>query len=363
MRALLPIKRVDWLVGSTVFASVALVWVLLVGFDALQILMRQINDIGKGGYTLAAAVMSVAWTVPRRMVEMFVWAVAIGGVLGLGSLAPTAELVALRAGGLSKARICAAAAVGIAILLAGVFALGETLAPYGESRAMSIQAGAKSRQQIAAHKTGIWAREGQSLISAKRGQVGKRGIELFDLKIFDFSDDGNLKQLVLAKTAVHEAGRWTLGGVTHYRFTEADVKPVYEEQAAWASELDPRWLAQSIVKPEYLPLRDLSASIDYMTRNHVDAEKFQSAYWARWFYPLETLALAFAALPFAFGALRSGGFGKRLFLGMLVAVGWFVLQKATVNVAEVYGLDFRLAHLLPLAVLGASAYAYFRRAS
>ena len=362
MRLAIPIKRVDWLIGTTVLVSVALMWALLVGFDALQILMRQMNDIGKGGYTLPAALMSVAWTVPRRMVEMFVWAVAIGGVLGLGSLAPTAELVALRASGLSKARICAAAAVGIAVLLVAVMTLGETLAPYGEKRAMSIQAGARSRD-IAVQKTGLWAREGQSLINAKRGQVTKRGIELFELKIFDFADDGNLKQLVLAKNALHESGHWTLSGVTHYRFSEDDVKPVYEDRAAWASELDPRMLSLSIVKPQYQTLRDLAGSIAYMRRNNVDPHDFESAYWSRWFYPLETLALAFASLPFAFGALRSGGFGKRLFLGVLLAVGWYLFQKMTVNVAEVYGLDFRIAHALPLALLGASAYAYFRRAS
>lgn len=356
------IKRVDYLIGTTVLAAVALVWSVLVGFDALHILVGQLGSVGKGGYTVSAALVSVLWTVPRRMVEMFVWAVAIGSVMGLGSLAPTAEIVALRAGGLSKLRICAAAAVGVAVLLTLVFVLGETLAPYGEGRAMSIQAGAKSKDMVALQKTGLWAREGHSLINAKRGQVGKHGIELFELKIFDFADDGNLKQLVLAKSALHESGRWILHNVSHYRFSEDDVKPTYEEAAVWESELDPRVLSLSIVKPQYQTLRDLTGSINYLKRNNVDAHEFESAFWARLFYPLEVLALAFASLPFAFGALRSGGFGKRLFLGIVLAVGWYLFQKATVNVAEVYGLDYRLAHALPLLLLGFGAQTYFRRA-
>ena len=69
------------------------------------------------------------------------------------------------------------------------------------------------------------------------------------------------------------------------------------------------------------------------------------------------------ALPFAFGTLRSGGLPKRLFLGVLLAVGWFLLQRAVVNVASVYGVDFRLAHGLPALLLAAAAYVYFRRTS
>src|SRR5207342_2313785 len=91
-RGMSVLKRVDWLVGSTVLSSVAGAWAVLVGLDAFVILMGQLGQVGKGSYTLATAFAYVAWTIPRRMVEMFGSAAAIGGVLGLGSLAPTTEL-------------------------------------------------------------------------------------------------------------------------------------------------------------------------------------------------------------------------------------------------------------------------------
>ncbi|MFN7801487.1 LptF/LptG family permease, partial [Gemmatimonas sp.] len=44
------------------------------------------------------------------------------------------------------------------------------------------------------------------------------------------------------------------------------------------------------------------------------------AFWARVAYPVATLALVFAALPFAFGQRRSGGFGMRLMVGIVFAL-------------------------------------------
>jgi len=355
------LKQVDRLVGSSVLVAVAAAWALLVGLDALFILMGQLGQVGKGNYTLATAFAYVGWTVPRRAVEMFGSAAAIGAVMGLGALAPTSELTALRAGGLSKFRIAAGGALGIVVLLAGVLVLAETLAPFGEARAQAISAGAKSRDLIAAGKTGLWVREGDSFINARGGTLDPQGVTLTDLRIFEFKDNGELARVSIAKQARHAERAWTLSGIARFRFDGDAIAREQEERVAWDTRLDPRLISTSIINPAYLSLADLSRSIEYLVRNQLDAAPYEAALWARIFYPLDVLALAFAALPFAFGALRSGGYGKRLFLGVMLAVGWYFFQRGAVNVAVVYGVDFRLAHALPIVLLGAGAWSYFRR--
>jgi len=66
-------------------------------------------------------------------------------------------------------------------------------------------------------------------------------------------------------------------------------------------------------------------------------------------------------MPFAFGTLRSGGLGKRMFVGMLLAIGWYFLQQALVNFGTVYGVPALPANLLPAMVLALAAWLYFRR--
>jgi len=74
------------------------------------------------------------------------------------------------------------------------------------------------------------------------------------------------------------------------------------------------------------------------------------------------LALCLAAVPFAFGTLRSGGLGRRLFIGIVFALGFWLLQTQFVRMAGVFHFDFRLAYLLPpVLMLGVSAVLFQRR--
>jgi lipopolysaccharide export system permease protein len=131
----------------------------------------------------------------------------------------------------------------------------------------------------------------------------------------------------------------------------------------WDSQLDDAALAASVASPRYLPARDLRSSIDYRHRNDLDASAYEEAYWGRWFYPVNVLALCLAAIPFAFGSLRSGGLGRRLFIGIVFALGFWLLQTQVVRLAGVYKFDYRIAYLIPSAVMLAVSAVLFRRRS
>ncbi|HET9483108.1 MAG TPA: LPS export ABC transporter permease LptG [Xanthomonadales bacterium] len=359
---MIALKRIDKMIATTVLSAVGLVWAVVLGIDVLFSFARELDEIGRGDYTLGAAITYIAWTIPRRAYDLFVWAAIIGGLLGLGTLAPTAELTAMRAGGMSKLRICLSVVAVVAVLMAFVSVVGETAGPYGESRAQALATGAISKDLIASGKTGLWAREGDSLINAKRGRDDADGTTLFQVRVYEFTEAGRLLRITAADRAEHRGGRWVLLDATRMVFGEETVETEQLARAEWASTLDPRLLTLSIVRPRWLAASDLSANIDYMRRNQLDAGPFESAYWARVFYPFNVLILAFSVLPFAFGALRSGGLSKRLFIGVVVAITWYLFQRAVVDIASVYGVDYRLAHLLPALIVGTAAGIYFRRA-
>ncbi|MET0814037.1 MAG: LptF/LptG family permease, partial [Pseudoxanthomonas sp.] len=109
---------------------------------------------------------------------------------------------------------------------------------------------------------------------------------------------------------------------------------------------------------------DLARSIDYRKRNALDAREYEEIYWGRWFYPLNVLALCLAAIPFAFGSLRSGGLGKQLFLGILFALGFWLLQTLFSRLAGAFKFDYWIAYLLPpMVMLAVSAWLFRRRSS
>lgn len=355
-------KRVDRLVAMAVLTTVGLAWLTVVALDAFRIFISELNDVGQGQYTLTKAAAYVLLTVPRRFYELFVYAALIGGLLGLGGLANSGELTALRAAGLSKLRICASVVLGLGLLTAGVALLGETIGPYGERKAQALQLAAKSKDIALAKGGALWARDGETVIGARRGHTrGSGEIDLDVVRLFEFDREGRLVSLSLAERAKHSGDDWTLENVRRTHFGTDSANSTQQAQVHWQSSLDPRLLATSIIQPQYMTLADLSRNIGYLDRNNQDASSFRGAYWSRIFYPVNVLVLSFCAVPFAFGALRSGGLSKRLFIGIVLALGFYFLQRAIVSLGAVYNLHPAVANLIPPMLLAVAAVAYFRR--
>jgi lipopolysaccharide export system permease protein len=359
------IKRVDRLVAISVLGSLLTVWLVLTGFDAVTQFLRQLGNVGKHGYTVTDAMVYVLVTFPRRAYEMFGNAALIGGLLGLGGLAGSGELTALRAAGLSRLRIAGSAAGVVAVLIVGVVILGETVAPWGDQQAQAMQLRMRSGNLGLGDGSGLWARDGNDIINARGTSLKQRDgvseVQLSDVRVFTFTDGGKLSRFQWAKSATHDGSQWILHDV---RSTTLDAQGTHSTTSAnesWPSSLNPQVLAQSVVQPQYLSMRDLRRNMRYLASNGESPGSYAVAFWGRALYPLNVLVLVLCAMPFAFGALRSGGMGKRLFIGMLLAIGWYFMQQAMVNFGTVYGLPPLLANLLPAVLLASVAWMYFRR--
>jgi len=358
-------KKVDKLVALSVLGAVLLAWGFLVGLDAFKIFLGEINDVGTGDYTLTKALVFTLLTVPRRAYQWFGYAALIGGLLGMGMLATSGELTALRAAGLSKFRICISVILSLTVLTGLTMLMGETIAPRGEQKAEALALTAKAKDVTIGKGGSLWARDGETVINAKHGRthgtVAGASVELSDVRVFEFTPEGQLTALSIAKTASHVEGQWTLNDVRRTEFAGTSAKTTTLAQTKWQSALDPDVLSKSMIHPEYLAARDLSRNIDYMRRNHQDASSYERAYWGRIFYPFNVLVLAFCAVPFAFGALRTGGFGKRLFVGMALAISYYFFQSAVVSMGAVYNMNLAWANALPSLLLALAAVVYFRR--
>lgn len=364
--SLLPalLKRSDRLIATQVVGALLLTWGVLLGFDAMAALVGELDEIGEGDYTLATAFGYVALTLPRRAYELFPTAALIGSVLGLGGLAATSELTALRAAGLPRWRISAAAVAAIAVITVLMVLVAETVGPWGDRSAQALVVRAKSQDLSLARGGGLWAREGDVFLHARRGSVqseaGLSKVVLDEVRLFEFDAEGRLLSIAVAGRAEHLGGNWDLVDVRRTRFFERHAEAEEAVRERWASALSPEILNFSISRPRYLALRDIHGSIDYLQRNQLDASGFVSAFWARVFYPVNALVLSLAVMPFAFGSLRSGGFGKRLFLGIAFGLGYFVVQRLSVNMAEVYQQPIWLANAVPPLLLGGYSWLRFR---
>ena len=134
----------DTYVGQVVLVTVLLAWAVLVGLDVVMALSGEIGDLGTGNYTFGHAVAWVLYTVPRRAYTMFPTAAVIGSLMGLGQLAASSELTALRALGLSRRRLSISVAAALALLTGLMVVSGETLGPWGQRQADTLKMSART---------------------------------------------------------------------------------------------------------------------------------------------------------------------------------------------------------------------------
>ncbi|GAB2625608.1 LPS export ABC transporter permease LptG [Novilysobacter erysipheiresistens] len=365
---MMPFPKIhDLYLGKVVIGTVLLTWGVLLGLDFMLSLVGEFGDVGEGDYGAVEAFAYMLYTVPRRAYTLFPTAAVIGSLMALGQLAATSELTALRAIGLSRRRLTVAVAAALAILTLLMVVNGETLGPWGQRRADALKASSRSDDLIVAQYSGVWAREGDIILNAEGGEEHDDGtdkwLELRDVRLYEFADDGRLESLALAKVAEHRPGGWLLRDVTRTTFGDDSVSRTKVAEERWESQLDATALSADIDRPRYLSSSELHDAIQYRQRNALDAGEYEEHYWGRWFYPLNVLALCLAAIPFAFGSLRSGGLGKRLFIGIIFALGFWLVQTQFVKMASAFKFDFRLAYALPTVIMVAVSMFLFKKRS
>ena len=358
-------RRMTWYVGRNVLLATLAAWAVLLGFVSVVDFVTELRDVGKESYTLSHAVLYMLLTTPRRMYELFPTVAVIGSLLGLGGLAARSELTVMRAVGVSKLQMGLAALLPLLALTVLMVIDVETIGPAGEQRAQEL-ANSKSKQMIMARYSGLWAREGDLFLTARGNSAphtenGRSWVELEDVRLYQFDHQGRLLSLAHARKAEHRNDGWTLKDVERTWFDARSVRIDKIPSERWRTELDDSTLAAQLARPRYLSSSELRSNIDYLRRNQLDALKFESAYWSHWFYPYNVIVLCLAILPFAFGSLRSGGFGKRLFLGILIGIGALLVQRMFVGLADVYRFDVRWAFLLPPLLIWALCWGWLAK--
>jgi lipopolysaccharide export system permease protein len=147
----------DLYVGRVVLVTVLLVWSVLVGLDVINAISSELNDLGKGSYSFGHAVAFVAYTIPRRAYTMFPTAAVIGALMGLGQLAASSELIALRAVGLSRRRLSLSVAITLALLTGLMVLCMETVGSWGQTQADRVRTSAITNNAAAATYSGTCA--------------------------------------------------------------------------------------------------------------------------------------------------------------------------------------------------------------
>jgi len=156
-----------------------------------------------------------------------------------------------------------------------------------------------------------------------------------------------MTSVLQAARARYADGEWLLSNVRQSTFAAERVEVRRLDTLAVPSLLTPELLGIVVLKPQNMSAVDLGQFVDYLDDNGLDSMEFRYAFWGRFMTPVATLVMLFISVPFVFGGLRSVTAGQRVFVGVLVGFGFYLVSQVATQLGQVYGLNPLLAMLVP----------------
>lgn len=331
---------------------------VLIGLSALIKFVEQLRRVGQGDYDMTLAGLYVLLSLPRE-VELFLpMATLLGGLIGMGLLAQSSELVVMQAAGLSKAKITGSAMKSMVLVIIAVMALGEWVTPQSEAKAKQIRSQALSGGSLLSSDSVTWAKDGNDFVSI--GEVLDQNT-LQDVNIYQFDDALKLTQIISAQEAKYDQANWQLSKVKQVTITEQRIQNHQITKREWLSTITPDKLGIVAIKPEALSIRGLNEYVDYLKNNGQDSSRYELALWRKIMQPVSVAVMLLLALSFIFGPLRSVTMGARTGMGILAGIGFFVSNEMFGQAALVFQLPPQLGALVPSALFAFIAIILLKR--
>ncbi|HXO63569.1 MAG: LPS export ABC transporter permease LptG [Steroidobacteraceae bacterium] len=343
-----------------ILGAVLLVMAVLLVLGALYVFIDQQSDIGVGHYTALSALWYTLLNLPQQAYELLPITTMVGALIGLGSLARGSELTVIRASGVSVARIAGSALMAGLLMVAAAITLGEFLGPPLQQAAREQKAFMRLSNVSFGTGSGAWVRDGELILNVA-GQSGQR--QFGSMLVFQLSPQHRLVALGHARRATAEANhQWLLTDYTESRFADDTVTTSPPGQRMLTSNVTAGFLGLAVQDPDQLTTAALWRLIRYFQANTLDTREYVFAFWSR---IARAVAIAFCALlavPFVLGSLRSAGTGTRMFMGLLLGLGFFLLQRLIETGTIVFNLNPVVLAWLPTTLLAAATLGFLARA-
>ena len=116
-----------------------------------------------------------------------------------------------------------------------------------------------------------------------------------------------------------------------------------------------------MIRPDQLSAYQLYQYINHLRENGQETEAYELAFWTKIATPLATAVMVILAIPFVFRSLRSGGYGASLFIGIMLGLAFFVMDKGFGLIVQIFDVSPFLGAFLPTTVFAVLGVVFIRR--
>ncbi|KFI08682.1 LPS export ABC transporter permease LptG [Massilia sp. BSC265] len=365
-----------------ILQAVAFVAVAFLALISFMDLTQELPSVGKGGYEFEHALMYVLLLVPGNVYQVMPVAALIGTIYTMAQFASSSEFTIMRASSMST-RMAASMLFKVGLVLVLVtFIFGELITPRTAPLAERVRLSAKGSAMSAEFRSGMWTKDSIHAEGVKGPVTGTRFFnvrqirpdgQLVDVRLYEFDANMRMRALITASSGSYRGNNtWRLAGVTETMFSNSRVLPAPgtpvpqgqsiaaafgQDTAAvstrkldtldLASEITPKILSVSRSDPERMSANELAVYTRHLAENRQETGRFKVAFWKKLIDPLSILVLMALALPFAYLHTRSGGVSLKIFVGIMIGVGFLLLNALFSNLGLLTALPAFLTAAAP----------------
>lgn len=336
--------------GREILQATSFVLLALLAIFGFFDIIGELDNIGQRGYTLQAALLHVLLSQPSRVYELAPIAALIGTIYALAKLASSSEFTIMRVSGMSTRRLALwVTSIGL-VVVAITYLVGETVAPPLEALAQRVRIQARDAGVGTELRSGAWARDivrnADGSVAAMRFvnvRVVRPDTTTALWRIFEFDAQFRLRSIATAEEGQYlppaggARGAWLLRNVVETRVPAVErdaaapaaisTQILHDAERRWETDLTPDIFGVLLVSPERMSVASLMQYIRHLAENRQRTERYEIAFWNKVFYPLATLVMMMLALPFAYLHVREGSVSLKIFAGVMLGVGFYMLNK------------------------------------
>jgi lipopolysaccharide export system permease protein len=345
-----------------IYRSTSVVLIALLGLFTFFTLVDELDSVS-ARFPLSALFYLQGLSLPTRLYDLLPIGLLIGAILALSGLAQRNELVILRVSGVSGMGLLRMLwTVSIPIIL-GALVLSEFLTPLAEIKSSEVNLLMRGRVEGGRLASGYWFKEPTPNGGTRVINVGKllASGNVENLSIYEFPDGLTLSLMTQAKSGRFLKGTLEMQDVVETHI-DANIKSVLADakvtgkpaatvkqlpQQSINTTLSSERLVARILTPERMSLVALHDYIDYLDRNQLQADRQIVAVWRKMAYPFTLLVMLTIAAPISFMQTRRGGVGAKVFLGILLGTGFFMINQLALNVSLLFNWPPVVTALLP----------------
>ena len=294
----------------------------------------EIKYLNDGNYSFFKLIQYILLNIPRSINIMFPYAVLIGAMLSLGAMASDLEFVSMQAAGISVSKIMLTILSQVFVLSIIFYLISDFIVPKYTIKAEQTKNFAINKK-IIFQRNGVWFKDGNALIKIREiySESNLKGII-----IYNYNEENKLQSISDIRQADLTKGKWVLKDVKRTFFSTTPISKEYH-----TVEIKDKFINKQLINIKTqnalsLSLSDVGKNIRYLDNNNLDTTIQTKIFWEKIFQPVSTVIMLFLAMPFIFGRYRQNTVNKRIVIGVLIGISFFIVSSILPNIGIVLGI-------------------------